>query len=409
QQLQAIDNRLEPTMQEPVDDFTQKQGVEHFLSRYAFLAPLNAYAAAYNEPATDYHPPEPTYSPAWSYLHEPQTFPTSGPLKTKIKLQKADKKKISKDSSRMELTHLKQQCEDVKKDKKKQLKSYEQLHAQLLQAEKDHAQTKSALEAATDKKNVDLERQRQEDCRDSHLKIIQAEMRGTARLEQAKKDKQHLERVIITYPYNPFDTKTELLAGAEMYSDLEKKHKSCAVTISDFKRRLQSAVDKTSGLEKQLQESREETARLKSELQEREATFGKKTGRFQETFQNYTQAEKQEVPDATEESARLGSQLRKSRQDHSQCASYARELKDVTDQLGSRLDQTEAALERKCTMPGDIPVAGSDWKDYSLHDAKQAYHRLEMVNDDLKKQLAEIETYIESFLRKTQKGTGTKS
>ncbi|KAF9213666.1 hypothetical protein BGZ59_005004 [Podila verticillata] len=88
-------------MQEPVDDFTQKQGVEHFLSRYAFLAPLNAYAAAYNEPATDYHPPEPTYSPAWSYLHEPQTFPTSGPLKTKIKLQKADKKKISKDSSRM--------------------------------------------------------------------------------------------------------------------------------------------------------------------------------------------------------------------------------------------------------------------------------------------------------------------
>lgn len=102
-----------------------------------------------------------------------------------------------------ELTHLKQQCEDVKKDKKKQLKSYEQLQAQLLQAEKDHAQTKSALEAATDKKNVDLERQRQEDRRDSHLKIIQAEMRGTARLEQAKKDKQHLERVIITYPYNP--------------------------------------------------------------------------------------------------------------------------------------------------------------------------------------------------------------
>ncbi|KAF9213667.1 hypothetical protein BGZ59_005005 [Podila verticillata] len=45
------------------------------------------------------------------------------------------------------------------------------------------------------------------------------------------------------------DTKTELLAGAEMYSDLEKKHKSCAVRISDFKRRLQSAVDKTSGLE----------------------------------------------------------------------------------------------------------------------------------------------------------------
>lgn len=229
------------------------------------------------------------------------------------------------------------------------------------------------------------------------------------------------------------DTRTELLASAEMYSDLEKEHKSCAVRISDLRKRLQSSVDKNSDLERQLRESREETARLKSELQEREAAFAKKADRSQETFQNFTQAEEQEVQDTKEESARLGPQLQKASQDHSQCASYPRELKDVIDQPGDRLDQTGTALERKCTKPGgDIPVAGSDWEEYSLHDAKQAYHRLEMVNDDLKKQLAEIETYVESFvrerhgvrnttqatpevdqrrekLRKSQKGTGTKS
>lgn len=113
------------------------------------------------------------------------------------------------------------------------------------------------------------------------------------------------------------DTRTELLARAKTHSGLEKEHKSCAVKISDLKRQLQSSVDKNSDQEKQLQESREETARLKSELQEREATFEKKTDRFQETFQNYTQAEEQEVQEAKEESARLGSPLQKASQDHS--------------------------------------------------------------------------------------------
>lgn len=476
-------------MQETVDDFTQKEGVEHFLSRYAFLAPLNAFAATYNGPATDYNPPEPTYSPARSYSCEPQRFPSSDPLKTKIELQKADKKedlerqlqsaqeKLAREieqagrehaelsaelqqakddnwlldyllreskhyhsQARTELqnlyterTQLKQQCEDAKKDKKKQLKSCEQLQSQLLQAEKDHAQTKSALEAATDKKNMDLERQRQEDRRDSHQKIIQAEMRGIARLEQAKKDKQHLERCLEKANdkrrqdniraqdermrleqrlAETIEDKDQLKSEAQRTAaELVKEQKRCEEIgnqCDDLKKQIQDTRKTTIQLletiqddllvKQQLQESRDEAVRTNWQLCE----HGIKHGELQRSVTTYAQAKEHEVQEAKEEAARLGSQLEEVIRDHSQCRSHIQESKEEIVRLESRIkdfeDSKDAAQHTRVTSK-DILVDISSQTECTGHNLVQEHWELVQANEDLKTQLAQIEVYVESFIQ----------
>ncbi|KAG0360072.1 hypothetical protein BG005_011587 [Podila minutissima] len=360
-------------MQQPIDDFTQKTGVDQFLSRYEFLGSLNAFAANYEGPAKyGYCPPEQPHSSARSCPPEPPRFPDPNHLETKSKLQKAtDRNKdlrrqlqeaqaklaqqaaqaaqVEKEHAQLttDLQHARDNwwlvahqlgeaknhrnriainLEEVSKANsdlqinvqnirvalKESNKESEKLRSKLLKAEVDLAQTKTALQAATDKNSMDLERQRQEDRLESHQKIMQAEMRGSVGLEKVKKDKQHLERCL---------------------EKANEKHRQDTIRIQEAEQRLAEAE------------------------------------RVRDQLKAEAQTTKADV--IMERSRRLAMDK--------ECAS----LRDQLQKEEMAASQPQGAMQ----------------EDSQVEQQLQESTQLKQVNEDLRKQLAQIEIYVESFIQ----------
>ncbi|KAF9305998.1 hypothetical protein BGZ74_007967 [Mortierella antarctica] len=326
-------------MQQPIDDFTQKTGVDQFLSRYEFLGSLNAFAANYEGPAKyGYCPPEQPHSSARLCPPEPPRFPDPNHLETKSKLQKAtDRNKdlkrqlqeaqaklaqqaaqaaqVEKEHAQLatDLQHarynwwlvahqlgeaknhrnriainleevskahsdLQINVQNVRVALKESNKESEKLRSKLLKAEVDLAQTKTALQAATDKNSMDLERQRQEDRLESHQKIMQAEMRGSVGLEKVKKDKQHLERCL---------------------EKANEKHRQDTIRVQEAEQRLAEAERVRDQLKAEAQTTKadvimersrrlamdKECASLRDQLQKEEMAANQPQGAIQEDSQ----------------------------------------------------------------------------------------------------------------------------